>query len=686
MFERINRFAERAPNKLVFGIPTGFLVLTIIVGSVGTYWHLSSQPAYAGHSTWELTVESFLTGVGFLVIDPGPFPSEASTALWVVFLGRILGVLFVISTVLTAVAFVFTQVLQRIDIRATHRWASIFSDASKAQHSLICGLTDESAELTRQLRADDERVVLLEDSSTPAAVRNLRRSGAWILHGQLDDPDDLVSHGKLDIADEVFVAAEDEGEAISIVQALYEIAEERKDSDGEPIRCYVNLSPSGTRKHLHEQVGTSSGFRTRIGRHDVLELHTYDEPTATARELLMQHPPDLAVDAGGDSVHVLLIGWSPTVRAVVTQLCYLLHVEQSCTRRVTIATEDPEEHRRELFSDYPCLERSSFSEDNHRQFTDSLFPDIEFVHLPARPEHLMSDTSPVVSRFEDGQQLTVIFGEEEGLQTGYRVSGIVPRLDDYVSSLDMHAKVLYYEAADSELPIEQGIDVESIEQTVLESFTAFYDGVTPAAVRGTRRDRLAKQVALYYFLEYDYGNAETPAYLNERTSEIIGHADISEFKTASLWEELTEKKLTELANLHWNALSEHYRNANRFAADHALFKQRIASRYRDRSAEHDDGPRSDDEGLDPELVEMIAEIEHRRWCAEKLLNGWEPLPKDQWADWEEETMQQKLRSQRYHRDLWPLSELEMQAPEAFQKDVEQVQFVLNMLQLKENDT
>jgi len=682
MFEQrqAERVERRAPRWLVWVIWPGSLLIAFVLGTLGTYEHLSTHPSFAELSWLTLLGESILTGIGFLVMNSGPFPSDSPTGLPLVFVGRFFGIVFVFSTAFIAVSHLFTRRVQLLEIELTHTLSAAFSNPAAARHTLICGLTDESVELAKQLLSQGERVVVLAEDSNPTNVRDVRRAGAWVFHGSLDNPDTLKKHGKIRLADEVFVASENEPEAVSIVHCLYEVVDDLQtrspSSTGRPIRCYLNLSPSGTRRYLHEQVGTGSGFRTRLGEQDVLELYTYDEPTATARELLKRHPPDFESSSSEDSIHVLLIGWSSYTRSIVIQLCHLLHLGDG-SRRVTIATENPEQRQKELVSEFPCLDSSNFPADGQREFLSSLFPEIDFVDLPAQPERLLADNSELTDRFESDQRLTVVFGENRGLETGFKVAGIIPRLDEFSSELEMDTEVLYYEGDHRELSIKDGIDTEALERTTLTSFTQYYDGLTPSAIRGTRRDQVAKQVALFYFLKYDYEDDETPTYLNERTSELLTDANSSDIDASSVWNEFTPSQRSVLADLHWNALSEHYRNANRHAADHAPFKRRLVKRLSEENSGLTD--LSQDGAVhNSDVVEYIAEIEHRRWCAEKLLNGWEPLPKHRWSEWKDER-QQKLRERRYHRDLWPIDDLNEQTETAFEKDIDQVRFVLNLL-------
>lgn len=73
---------------------------------------------------------------------------------------------------------------------------------------------------------------------------------------------------------------------------------------------------------------------------------------------------------------------------------------------------------------------------------------------------------------------------------------------------------------------------------------------------------------------------------------------------------------SEASGVRWSILPESLWSANRAAASHIPVKLTDA----------------DTAGADPrddrELLERMAEIEHERWCAERLLNGWRPGERD----------------------------------------------------------
>ena len=77
-----------------------------------------------------------------------------------------------------------------------------------------------------------------------------------------------------------------------------------------------------------------------------------------------------------------------------------------------------------------------------------------------------------------------------------------------------------------------------------------------------------------------------------------------------------------------------------------------------------------------ETIWKLAESEHRRWCAEKILNGWEPLPSEQKERWKTERGEQALRAQRYHPDIQPVESLRKEMDGEWNKDVSQVEAIL----------
>ena len=138
----------------------------------------------------------------------------------------------------------------------------------------------------------------------------------------------------------------------------------------------------------------------------------------------------------------------------------------------------------------------------------------------------------------------------------------------------------------------------------------------------------------------------------------------------------------------WRGSSEHDKDSSRQAAEHALVKHRIRSRCFDLNG--------------GELSEMLAQVEHRRWCCELLLKGFLPLtripsespdfdgPSDEEAEivnrwfYTDKAFKGNMKASGHHVDLLPWEDLELilgtkLAEQEKKKDNDQVAFLDRIL-------
>ena len=85
---------------------------------------------------------------------------------------------------------------------------------------------------------------------------------------------------------------------------------------------------------------------------------------------------------------------------------------------------------------------------------------------------------------------------------------------------------------------------------------------------------------------------------------------------------------------------------------------------------------NEDGQVDDKTIRLLAETEHRRWCAEKILDGWEPLPTSEQVRWQTDEGEQILRKQRYHPDIKPVESLREEMDGEWNKDVSQVKALI----------
>ena len=113
----------------------------------------------------------------------------------------------------------------------------------------------------------------------------------------------------------------------------------------------------------------------------------------------------------------------------------------------------------------------------------------------------------------------------------------------------------------------------------------------------------------------------------------------------------------------WDKLPEQYREMNRRQADHIYVKCRlIGASVREHTGNDEDFAFTEEE------IELLAIIEHRRWCSERYLNGW------QYGERRDD-----LR--KYHPDLVDWSDLDEETRDYDREPIRQIPSLLSSLAL-----
>ncbi|WP_267643355.1 NAD-binding protein [Haloarchaeobius amylolyticus] len=648
-------------------IPSVLALVTLVAGWVGTYRYLTISAQYGELSRPDRVVEAGLVAVGFFGLNSGPFPATLAESFPLVVVGRFSGALFVSYAAVLTLLTLFASRLRPVQIGFLYHLDRV-RDADAPGHVVVCGLDSHGLDLATQLAAQGRRVVAVERKGDAAAIRQARDAGIWVFTGDATAADLLCGRAKAHLASEVFVVGEEDETNAAVVQTLAQAVDGGSGAaGGRPATdCYADVSATQVRHHLHERVEDVPG----------LYLYSYDEPTATARELLANRPVDrLEAATDGSRVHVVLVGWDDITKAILARLCHTLHVEPEVERAVTVVSRDPAAAEREFYAEYPGVDTGDWDDPTVRDYIDELFPSLSFLGLPASHERLLSDGAELPARFGPDDVLTVFVGGTGGLETGSLVSTLVPRLEEYEEEYEMDTTVHFFEDDQWEARTDELVDAKTSDRLTVRSFGPFDAGVSPDSVRGDRRDRLAKHIALFYHLRYDLPPGDDAEAWERDLIDEVGSLD-GFSAVLDAWHDLDEGQRTRFARACWTDLAEHYRDANRFAADHVPLKRRVA----DRLVAGGRGEQALDDGLDhDDVVDAIARVEHERWCAEKVLSGWEPLRRDRWDEWQDPDRQARLRAQQYHRDLWPLDALADLPADEFEKDVSQVRFVLDAL-------
>lgn len=639
--------------------------VTLITGSIGVYQQLSAIPTYQA-SPVETFVEAVLTSVSFLVLGSGISPTVDVDTPILVYVSRASGALFFSYAAVLGFGALFAERLKPLRISIWHLSNRIRQNDNNG-HVVVAGLGTKGFELANQLLDAGHNVVAIDSGGETTQTRELSDRGAIVLNEDATRPQTIGSRAKVHLASEVFVNCGRDDTNAHVIRAISDWLGNQPSSStvssDSPLACYVHIEDRSERHYLQDQFGDNPR----------LYLQTYDTNHATARELLIRHPVDPFSDEQSDGrTHVAFIGWNPLSMATVLELCQIMHYPAGCDRAITIACHDPAAAKQELYSRLPALDPDYWDRESTREFVSQLFPDISFIPFPTNNDVLLSNQFSLYDRLNTDDVLTLIVTQNHNFTPASIVSTMRPRLEALQQQRDIRTTVHYYVDRDNTYLRRTDETNSASNRIKIRSFTDFVDRCTPETVRGTRRDRVAKRIALFFHLRYDYAPAtENPTTVDQHISEYLpaeapqesGH----EYETViDIWEQLMDEELEQLSELVWRHLPEHHRDANRYAADHVPVKHRIADAL--------------SENRTTDTIQCLSKIEHRRWCAEKFLDGWEPLPMEDAVQWQHDSdTEDRFRSQKYHLDLLPIEDLREVTDAEAEKDTSLVRFVLNHL-------
>ena len=638
-----------------FIIPAALAVVTIASGMVGTYQYLSRHPGYDNLSLLYMLLESFITAAGFLVANSGPF-QVSETVPAAVYLGRITGLLFLSYAALLGFTLVFANRLKPLRVQMWNAVDQLGSDEGDSGHVLICGLGDKGYDLALDHLKRGNRVVGIDTDTTTSEGLEATEHGAILLDG-----DARLAHtlkrARLRMAKEVYINCGDDRTNAEVLQTVINLLSDHHESGeltstDDTIDCYIHQESNRKRRFLHDQ----------LEERPYIRLHTYDTANATARELLQRRPVDrFATNPDASGVHVLLVGWSKITKAILVQLLHEMHYFPAYNRSIVVLCKSPEETAAAFRREYPAIVPEKWDDTRTQEFIDELFPALEFSQLPKSESVLLSDRRDLFNSVSSGELVSVFVAGDDGFDSGSWVSSLLPRLKDIEDRNDVDLEVNYYvEQTRRTSTGIQDLDFESARFEI-QAFSEFVDGCDADSIKGNERDERAKQLAAFYHLLYDT-DIESIAQSHGWSMDTEGYSDDAVDRVLDFWDQLESEQHDSLLEEVWvTVCSEEERDSNRFASDHIDTKCGLATANAD-TYSHD------------ELIERLKQTEHRRWCAERFLEGWEPIPvdHDNWGTSQEAS----LREQKYHRALHPLRVLEREVPEEADKDISQVEFVL----------
>jgi len=621
-------------------IPAGLATIAVGAGTAGYFVYLPTLAAYSDASTVELLIEGFFRSINFLVLGLGGITAQDTISYTLLGISRFFSIFFFSYAALAGIGLVFAEQLQPLRIELWSHLGSL-PGIDDCGHVVVCGVGDDGYSLAAEALENGRNVVAI-DIEHNDRLDDLEIMGAVTFEADAHQEVVLTNRAQIHLASEMFVTAGSDETNGAIVETIQHVASE---SDWpQVVDITTRIEDIRLRRTLHKE------FTSTDGAH----LRTYDEPEATARELLTAHPVD-NIEKPNQRVHIWVVGWTPLSKAVVNQLFHLLHYPEAIERQITIITEAPADVEDEIAALFPGIASDWWDDESMSKFVEKLFPDIDVQSMPTSDLELLSDNLALYDTLKSNDKLTIIADDQDERSLRALISVWGPKLDELVQDLDLDATLLYRSS-------EKITSTDTTSRIQSFTFRAFGDGCSIGAVRGEDRDRIARNLALVYHLVYH----ENPFEKLPRSQTVPAEIGDTIESVMEWLESVSHTEREQCANAVWWDLPEYQRESNRHAADHAAVKLRMA------------GILSRDETTpSPQTIRAVAESEHRRWCAEKILDGWEPLPSEKMDQWSSADGEQALRGQRYHPDIRSVESLRAEMDGEWNKDVTQVKAVLD---------
>jgi hypothetical protein len=421
----------------------------------------------------------------------------------------------------------------------------------------------------------------------------------------------IIEQSMMATASRVYVLTGDDEVNCRVAMSLSEVLLEKKTKQN--LKCYVSLENQRQRDFLEDFAGSQA---------NKLEIQCFNLYEQAARNIIRDKG---IVSNASQNVHCVVIGNTPVAKAVLLQTLRMLHLYKSQKRVVTVICRDSENFKKQLYLEFPCLSQEVSSEmELARQ---GVFPlensDVDvlrFVEMPIGQSGWYDDNCSIY----------------EYLQLGWRIN-LYMCIDDGIQSLairELIRKRIEFQVNEYESGTETNLEkpnlnyyynyLESVEDNSCNRWTSFGDytqACTMDAIEDASQGELARDIFSVY--------GKVKEWLKEES---------------------------------WSKAS------SRQSADHVYVKLALAglstcSSFSDIKKELGEFEYNKEDGKQIEksfgikTVE-IAEIEHRRWVAERLLVGWLPLTSSEQKKWNNGHGQKKQKDCHRHGCLVPFDKLE----------------------------
>ncbi|CAN5668133.1 NAD-binding protein [soil metagenome] len=598
--------------------PLLLLGLTLAIGTWGFHDHLHTLAQTSEDAPRPRLRDAFFHAAGLPLLETADIaeydsiPPQLDAA-------RFLGLFTLAYASALAVVLLFGEKLKGTRIRAW-RWLPA---VRRRGHAVVCGLGWRGHQLALDMLDNGWRVVVIaNDADTNPVTSRVRDRGAVILAGDALDVQ-VLARADVRAAARILIPGGSDELNLRVLKQIVSCRTARPGAR-KACECSVHVQDARLREAVHSSIATDGAegpdgrsiqpVDTPADGEARFRINCFDPAETTARLLMGRFPIDGPPGADSADVHVLIVGYTAMARALLHHAMLVGHLLDGRRLRVTVLAENADTCRVSFLRTFPCFRPGALGDDAAAgRLQHEVLPNVEFLELPVADSELLDTEKGFLSRIGSDSTASLYICLDEGIGSSTCAATLLPALEQRAQAVDADVQLFYnYDyPGDEHGPLVERNLRALAPGIAVHAFSAFIEGCTLAAVEGRPDDDVARQIASFY-------------------QRLFGSPS-------------------------WDKLPESDRISNRRAADHVATKMRCIG-----ATVVAVGETGEAVTFSTKHIADLAELEHRRWCAERILSGWRPLPRTQanrdlWAE-----RKAALKRCKRHIDLVPFDDLDEQ--------------------------
>ena len=541
-------------------------ILVFVFGIAGfRQLYLSQNKPYTWLDLAHLSFGLFKAGLG---VPLGPKP-------WLLEFARTLAAIITLTAAIKPLMLLFQDKLQKLRLCFWNH------------HVIICGLGEKGKQLALDLLKRGEQVVIIDVDEKNEKTRRLIEKGAVVLAGNATNKY-LLEKARARHAHALFAVCADDWVNLEIALLAHHLmtAEPQHTSTWLGRLTWLNnllqkidipfISPADdsefTQYCFVHLINTE--LRDLLARHRVLSrvggqviINCFNIYENAARHLFRDYPPEVAAfQRNQETIHILLIGFGQMGRSVALQTAKAGHYAHGQRVHFTIVDKFAEKRRELFLHAYPMFEKIC---------------SLDFVCLDTDDKDFLNGSFLSEKGGPNAVTQAIVCLENES-------AAHICALDLLHLFRDAQCQILVRISSENEMvrllgTNQFGIPGQDDQVLPIHAFGSISSSCSADMVVNDKIDEMARQVhASYFRMKIDKG--DDPA------------------KDASM--------------KPWNQLTEDLKDSNRQQAEHLEVKLRTIGCKLEPST----GQATTT--FTPEEIELLAEMEHARWNAERFLAGW----------------------------------------------------------------